>query len=171
MKKFQKLALIAAMTATVAGAGMMVGCGSPAKEELGVYHYNRSEYRVIEQGKLMNGYSSVMVINSDNTFSATTVYDSYYSSDGETYSPVYYVACGLYGTYEVVSEDTDLGEKTVKITSVTALEFESIGRISSENFDEKTAEQVSSKLIGAEYVLDSAFKISEYIQMITPPEA
>lgn len=164
MTKFKKLAAMTALMLSLAGLALFGGCSGTAVENLGIYHYNRSEYRVIEQGKLMNSYSDSMTIYSDNTFAVSCVYDSYYSSDGEAYNPVYYSAYNMYGTYEVVSEDAELGEKTIQITDVTMFQVDTLsGSILKEEFSEELSTAVSETLIGKELLLTSDYKISEQL--------
>lgn len=163
MKKFQKLALVAALAATVSCVGMFAGCSS-AKEEVGTYHYNYSEFAKITQGSLIRSYSDVLTIYSDNTFTLSSVFDCYYSSDGEAYNPVSYSACTAYGTYEVVSEDADLGEMTIKITDITKCVVDGETVVLKEEFTDKVIE-ATKKVIDKEVILTFDYKISDSISV------
>lgn len=164
MKKFQKLALVAAMTATVSCVGMFAGCSAPAKEEVGIYHYNLTNFSKITQGWLLASWADTITIYSDNTFSLSSVYDSYYSSDGEAFSPVYYSACTAYGTYEIVSEDADLGEKTIKITDITKCVVDGETVVLKEEFTDKVIE-ATKKVLDKEVILTFDYKISDSISV------
>lgn len=164
MTKFKKLAAMTAVMLSLAGLALFGGCSGTAVENLGIYHYNRSEFVVIEQGKLIRSYADSMTVYSDNTFAVSCIFDCYYSSDGEAFNPVSYMSYNMYGTYEVISEDAELGEMTIQITDVTMFEVDTLsGAIQKENFSEALNAAVSEGYLGKELLLTSDYKISEQL--------
>lgn len=164
MKKINKMALAAVLTLTAAGSMIFAGCGenASAKEDLGTYHYNRSEYAVITQGSLIRSYSETVTIYSDYTFSATFVFDCYYSSDGESFNPTAYKANTVYGVYEISYEDADLGEKGIKITDVTRVVTDGAD-VQKADFTSDLTDVINDSVLGKEITLASDYKSSESI--------
>lgn len=168
MKKFTKLAMTAAVALTMVGsAAALAGCtGAPAKDLAGIYTNNSSKYMQITQGKIILSFADSITLFSDNTFAASCVYECYYSSDGEAYNPATYIACNMYGSYEVVSEDADLGEKTIKLSDVTKIEYGNNGVAEKSEWNSELAEYVNTNLIGFSTILTSDYKMAEPITQL-----
>lgn len=170
MTKFKKFLSISALAIAAVSALAFGGCSETA-ETLGVYHYNHSEFVKITQGSLVRSYADSMAICSDDTFAASSVFDCYYSSDGEAYNPVSYLAYSYYGTYEVINEDADLGEMTIRITDVIEFQTGDSGSYGKEDFSEEFIELVNSEYIGREIILTSDYKVSENLLSVSIAQA
>lgn len=72
----------------------------------------------------------------------------------------------MYGNYEVVSEDADLGEKTIKITDVTKIEFGNNGVAEKSEWNSELAEYVNTNLIGFSTILTSDYKTADPIASV-----
>ena len=103
----------------------------------------------------------VITLFSDNTFHLTTCLLCYYTPDnGETYVQSFDFFATVRGKYETVSEDKELGEKTIKLTEIT--------EIATRDTDSKQDSTLAEKLkdnpaVGRELVLGMDHKISEQI--------
>lgn len=123
--------------------------------------------QTIEQGKLSAGANSTIVLFSDNTYALSLTRNTYYSSDGgETYNPTNYNGLVAYGTYEITSEDAELGEKILK--------FVTIDRVVNGEYDTDVAVtdtekeiMASSDVVGKEIYLTSDGKMSELIDLVS----
>lgn len=164
MKKI--LSVVLCLSLMLGCACMLTACGGNAGvTQVGTWEYAELTYRVIEQGKLNTGNFNNITLFSDNTFVLTVEMNTYYSSDGgETYNPVadnYYV---VHGTYEVTDENAELGEKTIKIASIT--------RVQTNEFDTETgtdaqkAAMGTCETIGTEIILDAALKMSAPVSVM-----
>ena len=159
MAKFKKAAAAFALAAVAAVSLMFVGCSGGGAEIDGIYHYNSSEPEIIEQGRLLSTNSTSLTIFTDNTFSASAYLDTLYSSDGTSYNPTYFGFYNMYGTYEVVSEDTTLNEKTIKITEVTTL-VTADGEFAKEEFPDAVNEALNNSVIGIDMILTADYELT-----------
>lgn len=119
--KIKKVAAIAACGIVMASAAVgLTACSGGAEkvEALGTYSYKEFIVFNMEAGSVINSLVENITIYSDNTYIATSLFDSEYSSQGSDYSTVMYSYCVFSGTYELVSEDTEFNSKTIKITDV-----------------------------------------------------
>ena len=118
----------------------------------GTWQNSVISFEVITQGKLCHAATAVLTLYEDNTFVLTDIYETSYSSDnGETYNPVSDVAVIVYGTYEVVETDEDLGESVIQFASVTRI------LRGEEEADEEALS--SCGLVGEEVIVSSDTKI------------
>lgn len=163
MKKTSRImAFVLAVLAVLA----MASCGgNKGAEEVGTWEYSALSFRTIEQGKLGTGVFNAITVYSDGTFVLTAEQNTYYSSDGgETYNPVSDVYYIVRGTYETVEENAELGEKTIKINSIT--------RVVTNEFDTETgtdaqkAAMGTCEAVGQEIILDAAYKMSEPVSVM-----
>lgn len=168
MKKYVKQLLCAALT--IALVLSLAACGgnggNSGAAEVGTWTLTDAKFVTIEQGKLVQTFSNTITLFSDNTYILSAVQNTYYSSDsGETFNPTYYANGSLYGTYETVSEDEELGEITVKIKSVTRIVTgDGIDtNTSSATDDYKTKFLTNSVLNGHEFILGSDYRMSEWV--------
>lgn len=159
MAKFKKAAAAFALAAVAAISLMFVGCSGGGAEIDGIYHYSSVNPATIDQGRLIRTTQESMTIFTDNTFSAGCVNDTLYSSDGTSYNPTYFAFCNVYGTYEVISEDDILNERTIKITDITMV-VTAAGSFEQESFTAEQNETVDSILVGKEMILTSDYEIA-----------
>lgn len=159
MAKFKKAALCTVLAAVAAVSLMFVGCSSGGAEIDGIYHYSSVNPVTIEQGRLIRTTQESMTIFTDNTFAAGCVNDTLYSSDGTSYNPTYFGFYNMYGTYEVVSEDTTLNERTIKITDVTTL-VTADGEFTKEEFPDAVNEALNNSVIGIDMILTADYELT-----------
>ena len=68
---------------------------------------------------LINASFNSLTLYSDKTFTLTNIADTCATSDFESLHRSAIIDVVAYGTYEVISTDSELHESTIKITSVT----------------------------------------------------
>lgn len=168
MKKLSKL-LVIALAVAMCLTGLCACGGNVARE---TYTFREVTFRTIEQGKLGTGGYNILTLSSDGSFELTVCNDTYYSSDnGESYNPVSMLCATIYGKYEVTNEDKDLGDKTVKITEVSAVVIEDV-KYEGETLSKLNAYAatgstgLNESLVGKEVIVDKSHGISEKIIMI-----
>lgn len=159
MAKIKKAVLVLVIAALACVPFLLTGCSGGGAQIDGIYHYSSISPATIDQGKLIRTTQESMTVFTDNTFSACSVNDTLYSSDGVAYNPTYFAFCDLFGTYEVISEDTVLKEKTIKITDVTKV-ITADGEFLQENFTAEQAAAVDEALVGKEIILTSDHEIA-----------
>lgn len=159
----KKIRTISVLLAALMLVSLLVSCGNSGDGSNGgtaeIVTATKSELRfnTIEQGKLTAGAFSTVTIYSDNTYMATTVLNTYYSSDGgETFNPTSDIEYVIYGKYEVVNTNDELGERTVKVTSV-----DRVAIAGTEITDADTLAENS--FIGTELILTDSHELSELI--------
>ena len=160
MAKVKKVALAFVLVAVAAVSLLCVGCSGGGAEIDGIYHYNTSEPEIIEQGRLLSTNSSSLTIYTDNTFAASALLDTLYSSDGTSYNPTYFGFYNVYGTYEVLSEDTDLNERTIKITEVNKI-VTADGSFEGDAIPAAVTEVIGTSLVGKEMILTGDYELTE----------
>ena len=86
-----------------------------------------------------------------------------YTTDGTNWYPLAQSTEYYYGTYELVSEDAELGEKIIRITSVTGCKGDGYDTTSTDYApDEETETRINAKL---ELLKGFEFTLTEYGHM------
>ena len=183
MKGFKKFAVALGVASVMAASlGTMAGCGEPAVENLGTYSFTQSTVRAIEYGGtgywVMNTVADTIAVKSDNTFEVKSDYQWYASDNGKVYNRQDYLSYGVYGTYEIVSEDKDLNEMTIKIVDVTAFwsnqgeESDKYKLFNKGSFPTGGQDEANNKitnraigLIGKQFILGGDYTISETLKV------
>lgn len=167
MKKMTRRRLCVGMALAMTLALAACGNGGSSSGTTMVGIWEKTDYigRTIEQGKLSAGANSTIVLFSDNTYALSLTRNTYYSSDGgETYNPTSYVGALAYGTYEITSDDAELGEKTMKFTTidrVVAGEYDTDVAVT----DAEKEIMTGNEIIGKEIYLTSDGRMSELIDI------
>ncbi len=158
MKKNKIVSVLVAMLMVVCLLPL-TACGDTGVTEVVTASKSELSFEVIEQGKLAWSRCSTATLYSDNTYMIISAGGVYYSSDGgETYSPYADWGTIYYGTCEIVDENAELGERTIKITS--------IDRMVNGDYDSNTdeaADLANNELIGTELILTDAHELSDII--------
>ena len=146
----------------------LAACGDSGNgggaSQVGTWELTDLTFRTIEQGKLTAASNGTITLYSDNSYVVSCARNTYYSSDGgETYNPTNYMNAILYGTYELVSEDAELGEKSIKITAISRAIVNGYDTETAGATDADKEIMSSNELIGKELYLGSDGKISEMI--------
>lgn len=165
MKKQMK-SVLCAVLALMIFALTACGSGGGGATQVGTWESSEIELRTIEQGKLNTLRYNTITLYSDNTFTMVNTQNTYYSSDGgETFNPVSDVGCIVYGKYETVEINEEIGDHTIKIAEIT--------RVQSGEFDSDTDATDANKeamksgdAVGFEVILTSDHKISEVINVM-----
>ncbi len=124
MKNSLKKTLCTIMVLTLAIA--CVACGNTQEKntavavtEVGTYKYSNLALYPFQGATLLNASFNALTLYSDNSFVLSNIADTFATSDFESLHRSAIVEAVAYGTYEVVSSNSELHEKTIKITSVT----------------------------------------------------
>lgn len=165
MKK--SITTIVTLALVVVMALAFIACsGSKGATQIGTWESSVLNFTTIEQGKLGSAYINNITLYDDGTFVLTTVQNDYYSSDGgETYNPVSNIGVILYGKYETVELDEEIGDRTIKITEITRLvnhEFDSA--VSASDADKEAI--ANNEAIGTEIILGSDHKMANQISAL-----
>ena len=122
MKKLMKKTLLPALILILALAFAACGNAKTAEPasvtEVGTYKYDEIKMYPFQGATLINASFNSLTLYSDNTFTLTNIADTCATSDFESLHRPAIIDVVAYGTYEVVSTDSELHETTVKITSV-----------------------------------------------------
>ena len=105
----------------------LVACGNqnnaapaePSVTEVGTYKYSNLTMHPFQGATLINASFNSLTLYSDKTFTLTNIADTCATSDFESLHRSAIIDVVAYGTYEVISTDSELHESTIKITSVT----------------------------------------------------
>lgn len=166
MKKLTQQLLCVGMALVMILA--LAACGDSGSSggtvAIGTWELTDLTFRTIEQGKLATAFNSTITIYSDNTYVVASARNTLYSSDGgESYNPTNYINAILYGTYELINEDAELGEKTVKITTVSRAIVNGHDTETAGATDADKEIMSNNELLSKELYLGSDGKISEMI--------
>lgn len=165
IKCFLCVGMAILMILALAACGGDGGSSGNAVTEVGTWEKSEIVYQTIEQGKLNTIRASMISLRSDNTFTLVFINNAYYSSDGgETYTPVSDVDFIVYGKYETVEVNEEIGDQTIKFTEFTRVvsgEFDS----DTDASDAKKEIMKNSDAIRSEIILTSDHKISDYINL------
>lgn len=158
MKKIKIVSvLIAALMIVSLLAACGEGGGSGATEVVTAVK-SKISFTTIEQGKLTTSDYTAATLYSDNTYMIITSNNTYYSSDGgETFNPTNDLEIIVYGKCEITDENTELGERTIKITSVD--------RVVSGDYDStvKGDDLSENSFIGTELILTNTHELSDNV--------
>lgn len=160
MAKVKKAALAFVLAAVAAVSLLCVGCSGGGAELKGIYCNSIASYSTIEQGYLVSTYNTSLSVYTDNTFTANAVQNTLYSSDGSSFNPTFFGIYTLYGTYEVLSEDTDLNERTIKITEVNKI-VTADGSFEGDAIPAAVTEVIGTSLVGKEMILTGDYELTE----------
>lgn len=169
MKKLTQQLLCVGMALVMILA--LAACGDSGSSggtvAIGTWELTDLTFRTIEQGKLAAASNCTITIYSDNTYVVACARNTLYSSDGgESYNPTNYNNAILYGTYELVSEDAELGEKAVKVTTIDRVLRNGYDTAAAGPTDAEKEIMSNSELIGIDLYLGSDGKISEMIDVV-----
>ncbi len=124
MKKTLKRTLCTVMVIVLAIG--FAGCGNTqetnavaAVTEVGTYKYSNMSLYPFQGVTLINAAFNAITLYSDNTFVLTNIADTFSTPDFEDMHRIAIIDAIAYGTYEVVSTNSEIHESTIKITSVS----------------------------------------------------
>ena len=148
------LALTCLLTLTASAEGAIAS--------IEAWELTNIDRRDIEQGKLISTTSTNVTLAADGTYALTIVSDTLYSSDGgETYVPSMYLTIFVYGTYEVVEIDEDLGDVVIRILSFDRVALNDYDSAVS-GPDEDFAAMAAHPFVGSEIVLGGDHKVVDF---------
>lgn len=165
MKKYVSviicLVLFASCLAGLTACGKNDAQAATGFSEVGIWENTDVTNSVVDGANISMPSHETIVLYSDNTFALVSVMEIYYSTDGgETYNPLYDWFAKVYGKYETVGTNEELGERTVKITEITRI----LHRDTNSDSDSALAEMVKNNgAIGKEIILGADYKMSEKV--------
>lgn len=128
--------LICSLLLTGCGSGNTGNAGNAGASIEGTHSALTVSTMSIEQGLLIFAGADTITIFSDNTFVLTSRADTYYSADGgQSVSNQGIQLTNLCGTFEVVDDNADIGERTIKITEVTYVQFNGEDLVPGEEYE------------------------------------
>lgn len=167
MKKLTQRLLCVGMALVMVLSLAACGNAAPTDAHKGTWELTNVDHIIHDGMNLILTKSSNIALFSDNTFVLTDVVILLYSSDGgETYSPLVYKNMNAHGKCEVIEENKELNETTIKITEITSFAVDGIDSTEMEmSAEEKELYVTNNASVGLEIILGADGKMSETVDM------